>query len=268
MKILIFIIFISLCLSKMNNTIILIGGIGGNILYSSNSNIERIWVVYWNQDDKAKRFYPNSGYDILTSYENCGLTSIYNLDPELIFDMYTAYFSHIIDYFINIGYTPCVDLFGLPYVWTNSITNKTILFMLNELLISNNNNIIISHSMGGLIVNEYIKQFTDKYIHKWISISSPFQGSTLAITSFIQGYNLGNTRLSLDIAKNLSLQSYSTYELLPQLKLNPQPHIYLKYKDNITKLNYSDYISNLNYNFHKERVYERNCINYNITPIF
>src|SRR3989304_9188063 len=116
-----------------NNTIILIPGVGGSILYGKNiktSEEKRLWVVYFNQDENAlllENVHDNQtnkliddGYQIYTKNDWFGLHSIYNLNPDLLIHEYTEYYAHMIDFLIEIGYDPGKNLFGFPFDWRYS----------------------------------------------------------------------------------------------------------------------------------------------------
>ncbi len=228
--------------------ILLIPGIGGSILYADTPEYNgRVWVVMTNAESLGE-YLVGFNHKIYTKYNDNGLSSIYNLDPDLIWRSDEAnYFKDIIDNLVKIGYVSGIDLFGHPYDWRRSIKDISSEERL-DYLIKKYNPIIISHSMGGLIIEDYIRKNGDQNIHSWISIVTPFTGAAGNILkSFINGYNLGNPFISNSLAKRIAENSYSAYDLLPN-QMSLQPTITI---DNVEK-NWLDFFKNLN-TFKSER---------------
>lgn len=232
--------------------ILLIPGIGGSVLYN---NTTRVWVTLTSADYYAK-FLIGFNNTITTKYDNYGLNSIRNLDPDNIFTSFTDYFNYFITNLQKIGYVPGVNLFGYPYDWRLSI--KTIANNLDlHRLISTIKPIIITHSFGGLVTEQYIRTYSDININRIINIGTPFKGAGgNAIKVFDLGYNLGNFLISESVAKDIALEAFGTYELLPQPTLLPTPYV----QNNTVRYDFLSYLSQIN-KFYPDRYYIRSPIN-------
>lgn len=270
---------------KPNNTIILIPGIAGSILNTldkSNNLTSRSWVtLFWqNQEiqkilthyNKTNNKFDDNNYEVIIDYSDNGLYSIYNLDPDMkIFTGLVEYYRYLIDHLKDIGYVSGVNLFGLPYDWRYSTNRTIVLEQLHNILKKSNNNIIISHSMGGLLVENYIRLFGNNYINKWIPIAAPFKGVGGKIyEAYTIGYNLGNPMVDEATALELAYMLVSTYELFPQNYLTPEPLFGFKYKSNDSLQWIDPFIlfKKLNSNFHPERYLKRNCFQTNVDTYY
>lgn len=244
--------------------ILLIPGIGGSILYGRVNGVERqIWAASNTIDEPvlgnslAERLV-GFEYDIYPKYTDNGLYGIYNVAPNaFIGSERGVYFKYIIDYLKKIGYVSGVDLFGHPYDWRKSIHDISEEERL-DIIIKNYNPIIISHSMGGLVIEDYIRKNGDKNIHYWIGVATPFHGAAGNILkSFITGYNLGNTLVSNQVSKRIAENSFSAYNLLPY-RMTTDPTISI----NNSQKNWLDYLSTLE-NFKRERIVPRSVVRSN-----
>ena len=79
---------------------------------------------------------------------------------------------------------------------------------------------LVAHSMGGLVVKEYLKLFGNDSIEKFIDIATPHTGSPKSFKALHYGDNFGFEKFGLDIlnperAKIISQNMPSVYELLP-----------------------------------------------------
>ncbi len=199
------------------NPVLLIPGIGGSILYADvpDNPGRRVWISS-NDSEKYAEYLVGFSNNVYTKYDDNGLESINILDGSEV-----EYFSTIIKYFKDIGYQSGINLFGHPYDWRQSIYNISLDKRL-DYIIREYQPIIISHSMGGLVVQQYIRKNGDSNIRAWIGISTPLRGiAGQALNSFINGYNLGNQFISSELAKRIAIESYSSYELLPKDTINP-----------------------------------------------
>lgn len=144
------------------------------------------------------------------------------------------YFGPMIELLEQQGLRSGISLFGFPYDWRQSVRHRDTLSRLDKTLaqISNNgeNKVsIISHSMGCLVIKSYLLAYPEqaaKYISKWIAIGGPFQGAGgMLVAQYFSGYNFGNEEICGCSARNLGVQSPSTFELLAnswlEAKLGP-----------------------------------------------
>lgn len=264
--------------------IIFIPGIGGSILNSNDTftqnKYERVWVTSLYQNSEAEKLlydYNNTTqrfnytqWEIYVDNKQNGLFSIYNLAPGEIYSSFTSYFETIIDHFIDYGYEPGNNLFGFPYDWRYSTNQSFVLDRLHELIIKNDKVIIIAHSMGGLLMENYIKQYNTSNIHLIVAISTPFKGAGgNALKAFLTGYNFGNVFLSESISKDIALKALSSYELLPQNHLMQHAKLYLNNNGEITEIkSFIKYFSQNNTNFQSNRFNLRNCFNSSVITVY
>jgi len=138
------------------------------------------------------------------------------------------FFNKLIDELINFGYEENIDLFIFPYDWRLDIHQSA--EVLNEKikklkLETNTSQVdIIAHSMGGLIIKDYLQNFETGSISKFIDIGTPHLGSPKAFKIINYGDNLnanflfGLIGLNSETIKNISQNMPSIYELLPSRK--------------------------------------------------
>lgn len=210
--------------------ILLVPGIGGSILYANyissrdgNNYTTRIWAT---NEDKAE-FLTRYDLDIFPERGNYGIDGVYELDPGFFSSAYSGYMRPLIRFLTDIGYVYGKNLFAFPYDWRLAPNDRSIQDKFKD-LVQKISPVVIAHSMGGLIVEEYLRNNpNDEYIRKFIAVSVPFKGAGgNALRAWIRGYNLGNTYLTnVDLLKRIIRNSYSGYWLLPQPTLIPKPTI-------------------------------------------
>ncbi|KAJ0788851.1 putative phospholipase A(1) [Helianthus annuus] len=128
--------------------------------------------------------------DIVIPQDDYGLYAIDILDPSYwikclhVTDVY--HFHDMIDMLVNCGYKKGTTLFGYGYDFRQSNRIDQSMDGLKEKLetaykASGGRKVnLISHSMGGLLVSCFISLHYDvfaKYVNKWITIATPFQGA-------------------------------------------------------------------------------------------
>ncbi|KAL7587647.1 hypothetical protein Lser_V15G35677 [Lactuca serriola] len=243
--------------------ILLVSGIGGTILNSKLKSCfgltTRIWVRILLADMEFRKrawslYNPDTGYtealddssDIVVPQDDYGLYAIDILDPSLLIkclqvtDVY--YFHDMIDMLIKYGYKKGTTLFGYGYDFRQSNRTDQAMDGLKEKLetaykASGGRKVnLISHSMGGLLVSCFISLHSDvfsKYVNKWISIATPFQGapgyindSLLTGLQFVEGLEsyFFVSRWSMH---QLLVECPSIYEMLPnpEFQWKKQPEI-------------------------------------------
>lgn len=210
--------------------ILLVPGIGGSILYANyissrdgNNYTTRIWAT---TEDKAE-FLTRYDLHIFPDGGNYGIDGVYELDPGFFSSAYSGYMRPLIRFLTDVGYVYGKNLFAFPYDWRLAPNDRSIQNKFRD-LVQKISPVVIAHSMGGLIVEEFLRNNpNDEYIRKFIAVSVPFKGAGgNALRAWIRGYNLGNTYLSnVDLLKRIIRNSYSGYWLLPQPTLIPKPTI-------------------------------------------
>lgn len=146
----------------------------------------------------------------LDVYNMGGTLGIKNLLPEIntlpchlsdkLDDVYChTYFNTICNKLYQNGYSDHINLIGLPYNFKlildpivhlnyfNNIQNyvESMYNMHKEKIV------VISHSFGGILFKWFLslqsQEWIDKYIYRWISISTPFKGCASAASAVIRG---------------------------------------------------------------------------------
>jgi hypothetical protein len=151
-------------------------------------------------------------------------------------------FDSLINKLISSDYTLNKDLFLLPYDWRLDLkTNKE---LLNQKVqeaksISGHQKVnIVAHSMGGLLTKEYLSQYGKNDIDNLIFIGTPHLGAPKAGKVLLEGDRFGIPWLSEDIMQQISINSPSSYELLPIQKYFDQFTGYFKKSTDNLPLDY------------------------------
>ncbi|MDD5527824.1 MAG: Ig-like domain-containing protein [Patescibacteria group bacterium] len=145
------------------------------------------------------------------------------------------FFRGLIEELENNGYEENKDLFVFPYDWRMNLDSTTgdsqsiWQATLKQKIIDIKNQTgaekvdIIAHSMGGLLVKDYIDKNGNDNIDKFIDIATPHLGSPSAFKILNYGDDLdinfsGIFRLNPDEVKSISQNMPSIYQLLPSRK--------------------------------------------------
>ncbi|KAL7109975.1 hypothetical protein ACP275_06G208500 [Erythranthe tilingii] len=242
--------------------VVLISGIAGSILNSKPKKLgfeTRVWVRILLADLEFKKklwsiYNPDTGYtealdgnsEIVVPQDDYGLYAIDILDPSALVkclhltDVY--HFHDMIDMLVGCGYKKGTTLFGYGYDFRQSNRIGQLMDGLKEKLeaaykASGGRKVnIISHSMGGLLVTCFISLHSEifsRYVNKWITIATPFQGapgcindSILTGLQFVEGFEsfFFVSRWSMH---QLLVECPSVYEMLPNPDFNwkKQPEI-------------------------------------------
>lgn len=235
--------------------VVLVSGIAGSILNSKPKKFgfeTRVWVRILLADLEFRKklwsiYNPETGYaeplddssEIVVPQDDYGLYAIDILDPSTLIkclhvsDLY--HFHDMIEMLVGCGYTKGTTLFGYGYDFRQSNRIGQIMDGLKEKLETaykasgGRKANIISHSMGGLLVSCFISLHSDifsKYVNKWITIATPFQGapgcindSLLTGLQFVDGFEsfFFVSRWSMH---QLLIECPSIYEMLPNRDFN------------------------------------------------
>ncbi|XP_071685789.1 phospholipase A(1) LCAT3 [Rutidosis leptorrhynchoides] len=243
--------------------ILLVSGIGGSILNSKPKSwfglTTRVWVRIFLADLEFRKrvwslYNPDTGYtealddssDLVIPDDDYGLYAIDILDPSFwikLFHITDVYHFHdMIDMLVDCGYKKGTTLFGYGYDFRQSNRIDQLMDGLKEKLETAYNAAggrkvnLISHSMGGLLVSCFISLHSDvfsKYVKKWITIATPFQGapgcindSLLTGLQFVDGIE-GYFFVSRWSMHQLLVECPSIYEMMPnpEFKWKKQPEI-------------------------------------------
>lgn len=141
-------------------------------------------------------------------------------------------FSSLIVALAKNGYTEGQNLFVLPYDWrlSNTVNQALLKNAIDNALSKNPTKTkvnIIAHSMGGLLVADYIAQNPNVPIDHLFNIAVPHTGAPKAFKTLMYGDDMGFhfsvgplqiPVLNADRAKTISQNMPSVYELLPSKK--------------------------------------------------
>jgi hypothetical protein len=166
------------------------------------------------------------------------------VDEELAF----VFYRNLIDGFVQDGYVENSDLFIAPYDWRMDIGDEiSRLDAKIQQAISNSPDgkiSIVTHSMGGLLVKEYLKQFSDtSFVDKLVLAGVPRLGSPKAFKILGYGDDLGMNFLGLglnqDKTKDIAQNMPGVYELLPSRRYVQTNGGYVKdFRDGVNILDY------------------------------
>lgn len=243
-----------------SHPILLVPGIGGTTLYysytqSGEKKYEQLWPT------PQSSLYPLlTRYDIEIGYYGgtYGLDGVDCLYHSFLGCEYT-YMGNFIKSLTDIGYVPGRNLFAFPYDWRLSVNESTNIERLHS-MIEKYNPIVIAHSMGGLVVEEYFRKYPVNNIRKFYAVAVPFKGvGGNILKGFIKGYNFGNKYLSLDTSRDIIMESYSAYWLLFNKFMIEPPTI--NYKEPVQYLLDNGFIR-------KDRLIERTPIKISDTDVY
>lgn len=117
------------------------------------------------------------------------------------------------------GYVLGSSLFFFPYDWRLNLDNTRTLLKqkIDEVKAQTGADRvnIIAHSMGGLLVKDYLKEFGKDSIDKLIFVGTPHLGAPKAGKILFAGDNFDIPWLTPDRIKEVAVNSPAVYELLP-----------------------------------------------------
>jgi len=150
-----------------------------------------------------------------------------DMNPTAVIDSVltrTAY-GNLVDNFTDQGYASGTTLFTVPYDWRLDVAdevNRLDVTIQKAITSSPSGKInIIAHSMGGLLVKEYLNNLEDtSFVDKLIIAGVPQLGAPKAFKAIVYGDNMGFDAFGADILnpKRVSVISKNmpgVYELLP-----------------------------------------------------
>ena len=167
-----------------------------------------------------------------------GVSGLAYLDPSVSISA-DSYYQPLIKYLTTLddSYIIGKNLFGAPFDWRYNPSelhrrgyyqNLTSLIESSYLLNDNTPVTLITHSMGGPIILDYLQKSNEKtygiddnwkskYLHAYVPLSSPFGGALSSLEGMISGDNFG-LPLPADYFRNIQANCPSGLYLLPRLK--------------------------------------------------
>lgn len=245
--------------------VLIVPGLTGTEL---KDNSELLWadvprmVNPFNDDSFLNPLAFNVG---LTSIDLISSGEVIRREPSL------DYTDGLINEFKNQGYVEDKDLFTFPYDWRYGVSGKYLDGKTNiDLLAQKINDIltqtradkinIVAHSMGGLIVKQYVMNYPTHHINKAIFVGVPNTGSPRAIKVLVQGDNLDIPGLNDLEVKKISQNMPAIYDLLPSQQYYDSKGSYVKVIDQgFTGLNTTS--KDLNYSETKDFLVNEHSLN-------
>lgn len=206
---------------KLNEPIIIVPGILGTRLNQASDATE-VWP-----NASAMVISPSDSYLNALTLDVAGNQSPSNLmNPSEVLDSVLTknIFGGLIDSLIGAGYASGTDLFTVPYDWRLDLVSSV--GRLDAVIQTAINKsptgkvVIIAHSLGGVLVKEYLRQSGGAAVAKLILAGVPELGSPKAFKALTYGDNFGFKLGPLDILspnriKLISQNMPAVYQLLP-----------------------------------------------------
>ena len=208
-------------LAPLHNPVIIVPGIMGS--YLNDENNSEVWMNLNLMAIPGKDIYLN----VLALTDNGESRS--NILPTTImksisgFDFFNGLFIQL----ENNSFVMNQDLFDFPYDWRLDISKSSLALKqkIDQIKIQTGASKIdlVAHSMGGLLVKKYLKDYGGDSIDKFIDIATPQNGAPKSFKALGYGDNFGFETFGLNIlnpdrAKFISQNMPSVYELLPSQK--------------------------------------------------
>jgi len=153
---------------------------------------------------------------------------------EYIDPSWTAYFlgnagkyAHdLVEKLVERGYKRDVSIRGAPYDFRFAMSSNSQYFdklrdLIENMYTANDNKkvIVMSHSMGGLysryFLNKQTQAWKDKYVSKYIPLSTPWGGSTDTLHALVSGYTFGIPLIDPLVARTTQRTCETNYLMLP-----------------------------------------------------
>lgn len=200
--------------------VLIIPGIAGTELYDEN---DLIWA------DLGQMFLDVNDEFVSESLvlNNLGLSVkpiqvgniIESIDNEILGGIIIDIFKTILIDFKDLGFIKDFDLFIFPYDWRMDLDNSSNFLDIKirqiKLQTGSEKVDIVTHSMGGLLVENYIDQYGKDNINKLIFVGTPHEGAPKAGKILFNGDRLNIPWLENNTVKELALNMPSIYQLLP-----------------------------------------------------
>ena len=196
--------------------VIIVPGIMGSYLNKDDGS--EVWI------NLLKMVLPEDEYldDLLLS--NTGENSLISLNAsEIVRSVNVPLFQRdnfksLISTLESVDLNESDELLTFPYDWRLDIKTTTINLKERIDQIKLQNGVdkvdIVAHSMGGLLVKKYLKDYGGDSIDKFLDIATPHYGSPESLKILSYG-NTGITILNKEKVKEISQNMPSVYELLP-----------------------------------------------------
>ena len=200
--------------------VIIVPGILGSRL-NRVSDGEEVWV---NEEKMFNPLTPDDNYLDELKLDTSGNEIIDMYSGGIIESVLGAnQYGNLIQRFRDDGYQLGVDLFLFPYDWRLDVELSSLELdsVVNQAITQSPTGKvnIIAHSMGGLVVKDYLMREGDSNINKLIFVGTPHLGAPKAFNALNFGDDFDLKFLSLGLnknkAKDIAQNMPAVYELLP-----------------------------------------------------
>ncbi|CAH0387963.1 unnamed protein product [Bemisia tabaci] len=199
-----------------------------SIAVKGDNNL-RCWVYRFKilYDQKNQRFTNQNGVVTIVRGNFGSLESSEYVAHNAIAKFKTEYYHHVIENFEDADYSEELSMKAASYDWRfppQSLAEQLYYDQLTQLVEemaqkTSRKVTIIAHSMGGLVTAHFLlmkpQAWKDKYINSFVSIGTPWLGSTATPKSYVVGNNWGISWLNVVIMKVLLRSLPSVALLMP-----------------------------------------------------
>ncbi|MDP3696868.1 MAG: hypothetical protein Q8R55_02435, partial [Candidatus Taylorbacteria bacterium] len=224
--------------------VIIVPGILGSRL-NRVSDGEEVWPSIAKM---ANPLTPDDNYLDELKLDNNGNEILDMNSPEIIESVASLnQYGNLIQIFRDNGYELGQDLFVMPYDWRLDIevSSNELDSIVNQALANSPTGKvnIIAHSMGGLLVKDYMTRNGDSAVNKLIFAGTPHLGAPKAFNLLNWGDDFDLKFLIFGLNKNkakeIGQNMPAVYQLLPSREYITKAGPYVK-DDNSTDLNYAE----------------------------
>ena len=170
-------------------------------VYPAVNAVSRLCKFMWGTYDQQKEEFISYMHEYADMTNVEGLTGCDKIVDHFLINGTNAaiVFQRLTEYLISVrGYKYEQDLFTFSYDWRNAMYSKGIMEKFHSLVLhinktQNQKPILVGHSLGGLLVESYMRLYSDfnDHIKKFISLTTPFDGaSAYCYLASLIGYNL------------------------------------------------------------------------------
>ena len=253
---------------RKRNPVIIVPGIISSYLNRNEPDLPEMWPSLLKMSVPGEDAYL---YDL--SLNQYGWPNELNIKPTDIFRSVGGedVFEGLITELEKVGYKENENLFVFPYDWRLSVRwiagdspllwQKTLKQKIEEIIASTGAEKvdIIAHSMGGLIVKSYMKNYGANKVDNFIDIGTPHFGAPKALKMLMYGDDMGfsvadRSIVNISTMKSISQNMPSVFDLLPsqayqEIKIfSAQDVNYSSYIADVYDLDRNSIKGNLDYN--------------------
>jgi len=177
-------------------------------------------------DASTNRTYDQGGVSVRVP-EPGSVYAIDTLTDDLLIKPFVRVYHNFIKHLQKLGYQDRKDMIGGGFDWRFSefnepegYFNKLKNLIENTFIINNNRKIVVvTHSMGGMYFYKFLdhvgKDFTEKYIDIWVTLSAPFLGTGFVMKFLLEGDNMGIFVVDKKLVRDACQNMEALYMMLP-----------------------------------------------------